>query len=408
MRPTDGRVITNPENAHSFSHAEIKQAADQMNTDALSGPLEAWAAIATAVTDAGKRFEAAIRSAVSERWEGAAADAAVRGIREFTAAVAELGESLAQQSTPLSAAGSAASRFKAAIPEVPDSSTASTSPEIRNSREEQARDDMVTYYIQPYGMTAPEIPTLPAPVPLTANGSGVPVPTPGNAVPVTPIHDDHAAPSPRPAAPGESSDAGTPAPGDTPSESGAAKPTAPETGGDTSENPADDGAATPPQATTPQQAAVPTTASAFSNTPSSHSSSPISYSSAAQVVPQSAQPSSGGIQPAAASAVGVPVRADIPAATGSSAPAPTQAPRPGTSVPAQPAAQSAAPPPAAAQARPGVPGGTGYSGMVPPGARGRGDGDGEHRSPKYLRSEEHAAELLGEVKPTVPPALGAE
>ncbi|MEV0709201.1 hypothetical protein [Nocardia aurea] len=34
--------------------------------------------------------------------------------------------------------------------------------------------------------------------------------------------------------------------------------------------------------------------------------------------------------------------------------------------------------------------------------------DGEHRSPRYLRSEEHATELLGEVERTVPPAIGAQ
>ncbi|MEW1735620.1 hypothetical protein AB0346_06690, partial [Nocardia beijingensis] len=34
--------------------------------------------------------------------------------------------------------------------------------------------------------------------------------------------------------------------------------------------------------------------------------------------------------------------------------------------------------------------------------------DDEHNSPKYLRTEEHAKELLGEVKPTVPPVLGEQ
>ncbi|MGV9546373.1 hypothetical protein ACWDSF_34090 [Nocardia beijingensis] len=46
--------------------------------------------------------------------------------------------------------------------------------------------------------------------------------------------------------------------------------------------------------------------------------------------------------------------------------------------------------------------------MVPPRLRGRRTDDDEHNSPKYLRTEEHAKELLGEVKPTVPPVLGEQ
>ncbi|MFI6367015.1 hypothetical protein ACIBG0_30175 [Nocardia sp. NPDC050630] len=50
----------------------------------------------------------------------------------------------------------------------------------------------------------------------------------------------------------------------------------------------------------------------------------------------------------------------------------------------------------------------GYSGMFPPGARPRRGEDGEHKSARYLRTEEHGEELIGEVEKTVPPVLGAQ
>ncbi|MET8777616.1 hypothetical protein AB0H49_12355 [Nocardia sp. NPDC050713] len=45
---------------------------------------------------------------------------------------------------------------------------------------------------------------------------------------------------------------------------------------------------------------------------------------------------------------------------------------------------------------------------MPSAPRTRAEEDGEHRSAKYLRSEEHGRELIGETPKTVPPALGAD
>ncbi|MBH0775997.1 hypothetical protein [Nocardia bovistercoris] len=432
MRPTDGRVITNPENAQSFSHAEIKQAADQMNPNALSGAVDAWAAIATAVTDAGKRFESAIQSAITEHWEGVAADAAVRGIREFAAKVGELGEALGRQSAPIAAAGNAASQFQAAIPAVPDSSSSSATPEVRNSVEEQARDDMVTYYIRPYATTAPEIPTLPAPAhpAVTAPGG-----TGTSPLISTPGASGAAATSPITQPPVES---GASATGQatqpvSPVPAGATPATTPEA---TTPQPGTGAAGTPPQstdpaATNPQTTAspngVPQTAGSTASTipasastiPASASTVPASASTLASLLGASTsrastpQPIQQGTSPAAAAPAPSqggtgPVRSDVPASSQAPAQNSGQAPRPGASVPAQPAAQSAPAQPAAAPARPAVAGSSGYAGMGPAGARGRGEGDGEHRSPRYLRTEEHAAELLGEPERTVPPVLGAD
>ena len=164
MRQNDSRAITNPENAHSFSYAEIKQAADQMNPGGLSGALDAWSAIARVVTDAGDQFDAAIEQAVHQHWEGAAADSAVCGMRGYAARIGEFGAALDSQTMPLVAAASAAAKFKMSIPDVVDTPNNSSGPESRNSREEQARDDMNTLYIKPYGSTATTIPTLPPPV----------------------------------------------------------------------------------------------------------------------------------------------------------------------------------------------------------------------------------------------------
>ncbi|MEV0709200.1 PPE domain-containing protein, partial [Nocardia aurea] len=172
MRPIDGRAITNPENAQSFSHAEIKQAADRMDPDGLVGAVDAWTTIAATVTRAAQQFESAAGKAVDQRWEGAAATAAVGGLRRYVARLGEFGEALRQQTIPLEAAGNAAARFKAAIPAVGESSGGSTAPEARNAGEEQARDDMVAYYIQPYGAAAQEIPSLPSVVDPIGGGIG--------------------------------------------------------------------------------------------------------------------------------------------------------------------------------------------------------------------------------------------
>ncbi|MGV9725204.1 WXG100 family type VII secretion target, partial [Nocardia beijingensis] len=76
--------------------------------------------------------------------------------------------------------------------------------------------------------------------------------------------------------------------------------------------------------------------------------------------------------------------------------------------PAPPPAPPGPPAHPVAPGRPGATGAAGYPGMVPPRLRGRRTDDDEHNSPKYLRTEEHAKELLGEVKPTVPPVLGEQ
>ncbi|MEU8901133.1 hypothetical protein AB0C65_35070 [Nocardia sp. NPDC048505] len=408
MRPTDGRAITNPENAQNFSHAEIKQAADQMNPAGLDAAFAAWSAIATAVTRAGEEFETAIQKAVDQRWEGAAAAAAVRGIREYATRVGELGESLAQQSTPLSAAASAATKFKAAIPAVSDSSANSTEPAARNSQEEQARDDMYTYYIQPYVATAPEIPTLPEPVsPATVPGNGV-TPVPGTGVtpvpnsPGTQPDTENGTPSPaQPADTATPAEAGTPAPS-TPAES-----QQPEENGQPAEpgDPAENGApgteqpaANAPASTAPQSL--------------SHSPGTSTFPSGAFTPQSSTTPQSASLPAAAApvAPVATPQSVVAPNAPAASNPAanPANPLRPGTSVPAQPAAQNAPVAPAPAGSRVAVPGSAGYAGMMPPRGHARGEEDGEHKAAKYLRSKENSKKLLGETEKTVPPALGAD
>ena len=89
---------------------------------------------------------------------------------------------------------------------------------------------------------------------------------------------------------------------------------------------------------------------------------------------------------------------------------PATEPSPGTSRPAQPGSVTNAPitqSPATA-GRPGPPGAAGYPGMIPPGIHSRKEDDDRHKTPRFLRTEEHAEELIGEVEPTVPPVIGAE
>ncbi|WP_063021575.1 hypothetical protein [Nocardia niwae] len=395
MRQTDGHAITNPENAQSFSHAEIKQAADAMNPAGLDGAFAAWSAIAATVTNAGQRFEDAVKKAVEHHWEGAAAESAVGGVRDYAARVGELGEALSAQSLPLSAAANAASKFKSSVPELVDTSTGAANPEQRNSREEQARDEMNTQYIQPYGATAPAIPTLPPPVSPAAAppaGAGTSTETEVNPSVVGSQPVDGARPADTPSAGGKPSPEGTASPGEGGEEGTPDEPTQP-TAESTSET-------TTSQAVSPSQDTPATTPASTTRTQTTTSATPFVPTTTPAGTPATVIPASYDSRPNSAQA-----RPGTPGAAGTPSAADDEA-RSGTSRPAQPTAPAAANPQSTAPGRPSAPSGSGYSGMVPPGLRGRRTDDDEHKSPKYLRTEEHAKELLGEVQPTVPPALG--
>ncbi|MBF6300774.1 hypothetical protein IU459_24980 [Nocardia amamiensis] len=396
MRQTDGRAITNPENAHSFSHAEIKQAADGMNPAELSGAFDAWAGIAAAVTNAGQEFETAIKKAVEQHWEGAAAESAARAVRDYAARVGEFGEALGAQSGPLSAAANAAAKFKASVPDVLDTSGNPADPQQRNSREEQARDEMNTQYIQPYGTTAPGIPTLPPPIGPTAAASGVEA---GNGTGIgTSV-------SPQALSNGTGT-SDTASSADTrPSEnSGATGGSEAETNPDDQAQPISDAAPETVAAQTVSQTqdiGPSTAAASTTRSPASGLGTPIVSATPLPTAPATVTPTSFGATP---SRPGTPGPFGRPTVTGDS----DNQPRQGTSRAAPPTAPAASTAPAAAPGRPGAPGVSGYSGMIPPGMRGRRADDDEHKSPKYLRTEEHAKELLGEVKPTVPPVFGEQ
>ncbi|MFI5537404.1 hypothetical protein ACIA5H_13515 [Nocardia sp. NPDC051900] len=399
MRQTDGRAITDPENAQSFSHAEIKQAAEAMNPAALDGAFAAWSAIAAAVTNAGQRFEDAIKNAVEQHWEGAAADSAVRGVRDYAARVGELGDALGAQSLPLSAAADAAAKFKLSVPDLLDTSNGTADPAQRNSREEQARDEMNTQYIQPYGATAPAIPTLPPPV---APAAAAPIGTEtGTGVETSANVGSQAVAGAR------STDNSPP--GSAPSAADTASPAGSADDGEQADQ-AQPEAENIPQTVTSQavpqsQDTTPTTpASTAARTPTSTSATSVAPFSSPppQTTPTTVVPTSFNGEPN-----GTPSKPATPGTTGTPNASDNRA-RPGTSRPAQPTVPAAANGQPAAPGRPGATGASGYPGMMPPGMRGRRTDDDEHKSPKYLRTEEHAKELLGEVKPTVPPVLGEQ
>ncbi|MEU0499748.1 hypothetical protein [Nocardia sp. NPDC005998] len=399
---TDGRAITNPENAQNFSHAEIKQAADQMNPDGLDGAFDAWAAISAAVTKAGQQFETAIQQAVEQHWEGAAADRAVRAIRDYATRVGELGVSLDQQSAPLSSAASAAARFKVAVPPVVQTSNSPGGPELRNTQEEQARDDMSTLYIQPYGNTAPTIPTLPPPVD--------PISVPGAVSGVVPGTSPTDTGSGQPSRTEDSVKATEP--GKTEDASKAGNPNKPEDTGKTQEPAkAEDSGKTvgsgKAEAVAPQ-----------SVSPTQPSGSQTTPTSSTHTATTTATPSTTGAQPTwpiTVTSAGVTPGTSIPSLTATS-PSPggppgagATTPSPGKSVPGTTTPGAATTQPATGTpSRVGAAGGAGYSGMFPPGARARRGEDGEHKAARYLRTEEHGEELIGEVEKTVPPVLGAQ
>ncbi|MFI2473936.1 hypothetical protein [Nocardia xishanensis] len=523
---SDGRAITNPENAQSFSHTEIKQAADRMNPTGLEGAHAGWSALSAAVGTAGEQFGSALQRAVEQRWEGAAADAAVRGVRAFVTQLGELGAALGRQSEPLTAAGSAAAQFKAAIPDVATGNGNSTAPEERNAREEQARDDMNRLYIRPYGATAPRIPTLPSPVGTSGGGSlngllgGNERPwassetgRPSGANPLTDTEaaegvsgsqrdevvgsstsSDHGADEQTPAGvqsgadahgdrtgngahpgagvhPGAGDSIGsgvqtgngaqpetgaqsatgprpeTQSEGDVPPEhatrpNGGGEPgsgapsdngahgspvTEPETAtgqGDRSNQEPSSGENAPRQPDDPDTVAAqsvssptnapsappaPSLAPSVSSTPSpapvfSTPTTPITPTTPLGASPVASPPSP--FAPAALHETSA--RPTAPFPLGPTNAPPTPPPSPGSSVPAQPAATPNTAPASGGPGRLGTPGTTGYASVMPSAPRTRTEEDGEHRTARYLRSEEHGQELIGETPKTVPPALGAD
>ncbi|WP_187776285.1 hypothetical protein [Antrihabitans cavernicola] len=55
--------------------------------------------------------------------------------------------------------------------------------------------------------------------------------------------------------------------------------------------------------------------------------------------------------------------------------------------------------------RPGAPGAGGMGGMFPPGGRGKGDEDGEHKTPSYLITLENGNNLIGDLPKVAPPVI---
>ncbi|WP_040798181.1 WXG100 family type VII secretion target [Nocardia higoensis] len=169
---TDGRIISDTENPHSFSHARIAQAASRMAPGEITTAVDAWTEIAGIVSAAVDRFEAAVARAVELGWEGAAADAAQPRVRDLVTGLSSLAAALEAQTGPVQAAADAAARFRAAIPPAVEAATGSDAARARNTAEEQARDDMTNLYLRPYTAIAPTLPAFPSPATRVAAGSG--------------------------------------------------------------------------------------------------------------------------------------------------------------------------------------------------------------------------------------------
>ncbi|WP_158607863.1 WXG100 family type VII secretion target [Nocardia panacis] len=407
MRQTDGRAITDPENVHSFSHRAIHDGAQTMNPESLDSALDAWSAMARTVTDAGEQFQTSVKGAVEQHWEGASADAAVRRIREFVARIAEFGEALEQQKGPLTAVAAAASRFKAAVP----APVVGGGAEARNELEQQARDDMSTYYVQPYSAAAPTLPTLPPPVDIVA---APPITVPGT--------DSRSSPNTTGGG-GERTTDGPNTTGkhdrtgdhDKAADSdkagdhdGEGKSTGEQSGSDGKLQQGENSDGTPehqgkPEAKpTSQNSVAPQSIWSERTAPAGHSATVPLAATTLSTPPTQTAPASFAAAP---HSVFTPASHAGPhAAEGSGAPT-SAVPRPGPAVPlsAAPAAGNAQ---STGPARVGTSAPAGYSGLAPHGAGRRGAGDGEHKSPEYLRSEEYIEELLGESAKTVPPVLG--
>ncbi|WP_405165577.1 hypothetical protein OG203_11040 [Nocardia sp. NBC_01499] len=360
----------------AWSHQEIKNAFEGLNTHNSYSAAVQYSNAATAWDQGVETFARSVISSISQAWEGPAADAAKDALKRYTDDARKLEPTLTQLSNNINDSAGAIVDTRNAIPGYADHSwTANIWPpraaeeeRSRNDAEHGARDAMNNIYVTRFSGYDAQVPVLPVGVNPT---QPLDVSTPGPGT--NPSIDTGGNPS-NPANPGTSSNpTGTADPND---KDGDGKPDQPST----QDKRAD-------QLTSLQNPANPQTAPSGYNPTTTDPSTPHPGEQPKTV------PSSTTSGTSHTPGLGVPVGPESrTAAPGRS--------MPGTPSPSSnPTAVAAAAASRSANGMPGMAPGMGGAG------RGKSDEESTHKIPEYLINQANTDELLGETPRTLPGGL---
>nr|WP_235214671.1 hypothetical protein [Rhodococcus opacus] len=399
------------ESFHGMSHEEMYNKTQAMVPDAIGELAQACHSISNSLPLA---FGfAVLRNTISERWEGAAADAAAQATEKLAATSGQLTSSIAAIAVKLDILSSAAADVKASVPQPASSGgvlsqlplsplAAETSETAREAARLEAVRRLEAIYVPNYRDVGTNVPQLPEPYAPAGDGAG--------SDGVLSTHGT----SPHGSSPWGTTDSKTS------SASG-------EGGGDSSangENPADGEFAADDAATT----------SAANAEAAANQGAGAGSGSAAQTAAANAQnAAAAGSQSATGTGAGAGGYGGVGGGSGAGgsgiASSASSARRkndkrdseanssgvvPGGPIPSGGAAAGAGAAAAAAAATPVKPSmsrpGMGMApGMMgaPGRAGGNGDSDTEHRTPSYLITVDNGNELIGTLDPVAPPVIGA-
>ncbi|MGW0177335.1 hypothetical protein ACWDUM_26235 [Rhodococcus sp. NPDC003322] len=420
------------ESFDSMSHEQIMASVDRMDPAAVSASAQGWTAIGSALAEGLAGFKSAILGEIGAGWEGVAAASAAKATDAYVKASDQLAAAGSLVGSKVAEAATGITQVKATVPPPEHTSLAEkvfnfVSPEAamikgllheRNEAREQAVQIMKTVYSPVMRQADTQVPTLPSPTSVTdgaatGNSGGDVTDTKGSAG-----YGDTGYGTPGAADAGETfAPAGGTTPGTgTGTGTGTGAGTGAETADAAASDPYDESSSNPGNADS--FAAGQGADSAFAQTdPSSVWTRPAGAGvdgavpgsggyGAGTGTPGAAGVGSGGAHGGVGSG-GVGGGGVGSGGVGSGTGGGSFGGGTGTvGVPGGPAAAGSAAAPAAAAGaagRPGMPG----AGMMPAGARGRGDDDTEHATPGYLVNVDNGNDLVGNLPLVAPPVLGA-
>ncbi|MGW5075770.1 hypothetical protein [Rhodococcus sp. NPDC004095] len=408
------------ESFDSMSHEQIMASVDRMDPAAVSASAQGWTAIGSALAEGLDGFKSAILNEIGAGWEGVAAASAAKATDAYVKASDQLAAAGSLVGSKVAEAATGITQVKATVPPPEHTSLAEkvfnfVSPEAamikgllheRNEAREQAVQIMKTVYSPVMRQADTQVPTLPSPTSVTdgaatGNSGGDVIDTTGSA--------------------GYGNTGyGTPGAADARATFAPAGGTTPGTGAETADaaasDPYDESSSNPGNADS--FAGVQDADSAFAQTdPSSVWTRPAG-AGVDGAVPGSGGYGAGTGTPGAAGAGSGGAHAGVGSGGVGGGGVGSGGVGSGTGggsfgggtgmvgVPGGPAVAGSAATPAAATGaagRPGMPG----AGMMPAGARGRGDDDTEHATPGYLVNVDNGNDLVGNLPLVAPPVLGA-
>ena len=170
-------AIKSEEPFEGMSHAEIYSQVRGIQSDEINAIADVWRALAGRSSDAATTFAAVAQAAIGEKWQGAAATKAARGIAAFSSGFADLPLAMQMTANGLDLLEARLAEAKANVPPPQQSAAAdpgSFNPFERDSGwktqydretelEEQVRTAMITQYRPGARVIDSQTPVLPVP-----------------------------------------------------------------------------------------------------------------------------------------------------------------------------------------------------------------------------------------------------